>query len=107
MNAESIGDLQIGGVGGQADWIRGASLSQGGKSIIALTSTAQGGKRSRIVPRLSAGGVVTTARYDVQYVVTEYGIAELWGRTLSGRAEALIAIAHPDFRDSLRHSYFG
>ena len=107
VNAESIGDLQIGGVGGQADWIRGASLSQGGKSIIALTSTVQGGKRSRIVFCLSAGGVVTTARYDVQYVVTEYGIAELWGRTLSERAEALIAIAHPDFRDSLRYSYFG
>ena len=107
VNAESIGSLQIGGVGGQANWVMGANLSLGGKSIIALPSTTQNGASSRIVLHLGEGAVVTTARYDVQYVVTEYGIAELWGKTLSERAEALIAIAHPDFRAGLRRSYFG
>ena len=101
LNVESIGDVQFGAVGGQADYIRGTALSQGGKSITALTSTTQNGKTSRIVPQFSAGTVVSIPRYDVQYVVTEYGIAELWGKTLAERRKALIAIAHPKFRDEL------
>ena len=105
VNAESTGGMQISGVGGQADWVGGARLSVGGKSIITLASTAQNEKRSRIVPNLGIGGVVTTPRYDVQYIVTEYGIAELFGKTMRQRAEALIAIAHPDFRDSLRQTH--
>lgn len=104
VNAESLGTAQLSGVGGQADYVRGAKLSEGGKSIITLLSTAQGGKHSRIVSHLSPGSVVTTPRYDVNYVVTEYGVAELFGKTMRQRAEALISIAHPDFRDSLWHN---
>ncbi len=102
VNAEMIGGLQFTGVGGQVDFVRGASRSVGGKSIIALPSTAAKGKVSRIVRELDAGAAVTTSRNDVHYVVTEFGIADLRGKTLQQRAEALIAIAHPDFRDGLR-----
>jgi 4-hydroxybutyrate CoA-transferase len=96
-----IGNLQFSGVGGQVDFVRGASRSLGGKSIIALPSTAARGAISRICPRLDLGAAVTTSRNDVHYVVTEYGVANLRGKTLQQRTEALIAVAHPDFRDSL------
>lgn len=99
--SESIGLNQFSGVGGQVDFIRGANRSKGGKSIIALPSTASGGKISRIVPFLDNGATVTTSRADVHYVVTEYGIAELRGKTLKERARALINIAHPKFRGDL------
>ena len=101
INAESIGNIQISTIGGQADFIRGASLSKGGKSIIALPSITKDEENSRIVPQFKEGTVISTPRYDVQYVVTEYGIAELWGKTLSQRTSALVAIAHPKFRDEL------
>lgn len=104
LNVESIGSIQFGAVGGQADYIRGASLSKGGKSITALTATTQNGKTSRIVPQFSEGTIVSIPRYDVQYVVTEYGIAELWGKTLAERRKALISIAHPKFRNELYRS---
>ena len=100
-NGEAIGDLQISGVGGSLDYIEAANLSAGGMSIIAMPSVTGDGKRSKIVPRFPAGGVVTTPRYCTEYVVTEYGIAKLRGKDLYQRAEALIAIAHPDFRDQL------
>ena len=90
------------GVGGQLDFMRGAARSKGGKPIIALPSTAKNGAVSRIVPMLDPGAGVVTTRADVHYVVTEYGVASLHGRTLRQRAEALVAIAHPDFRDGLR-----
>jgi len=100
--ADTLGMTQFSGVGGQVDFVRGASRSKGGKSIIAMPSTASKGKISRIVPVLDNGAAVTTSRNDVHYVVTEYGIAELRGKTVRQRAEALIAIAHPDFRRELR-----
>ncbi len=99
--AESIGLKQISGVGGQVDYVRGASMSEGGRAIIAMPSTAAGGKTSRIVPCLSEGAAVTTSRNDVQYIVTEYGVAELRGKSLRDRGRALIEIAHPDFRAQL------
>ncbi|MCY6959766.1 acetyl-CoA hydrolase/transferase family protein, partial [Clostridium brassicae] len=99
--SESIGSKQISGVGGQVDFVRGATMSKGGKCIIAMPSTAARGKISRIVPNLDEGAVVTTSRNDVDYIVTEYGIAQLKGKTLKERARALINIAHPDFRQSL------
>jgi len=89
------------GVGGQADFMRGAARSKGGKPIIALPSTAKNDTVTRIVPTLEPGAGVVTTRADVHYVVTEYGVASLHGRTLRQRAEALIAIAHPDFRERL------
>ncbi len=102
--ADSIGCRFYSGVGGQADFIRGAAHSKGGKPIIALPSTALNGTVSRIVPVLDPGAGVTTTRNDVHYIVTEYGIAQLYGKSVRLRAEALIAIAHPDFRESLRES---
>ncbi len=99
-NGETIGDVQISGVGGSLDYVEAAALSDGGVSIIALPSTTEDGKHSKIVPRL-AGGIVTTPRFCTDYIVTEYGIARLKGKDLRARAEALIAIAHPNFRDEL------
>jgi len=103
--AEAIGMRQISGIGGQVDFVRGAKMSAGGRSIIACYSTAKGGMVSRIVPMLGAGTPVTTSRTDVDYVVTEFGIAHLRGQTLRNRARALTQIAHPDFRDQLKENY--
>ncbi|MGA9564052.1 MAG: acetyl-CoA hydrolase/transferase C-terminal domain-containing protein [Candidatus Korobacteraceae bacterium] len=99
--AESIGSWFYSGFGGQLDFIRGAARSKGGKPIIALPSTAKDGAVSRIVPRLAHGAGVLTGRADVHYVVTEYGVAYLHGKTIRQRAEALIQIAHPSFRNHL------
>jgi 4-hydroxybutyrate CoA-transferase len=99
--ADTIGLKQFSGVGGQVDFVRGTAMADGGKSIIAMPSTASKGKVSRIVPLLDEGAAVTTSRNDIHYVVTEYGIAELKGRTLKERARSLINIAHPDFRPEL------
>jgi acyl-CoA hydrolase len=101
VSSDSIGQRPYSGFGGQTDFIRGAAHSRGGKPIIALPSTAKNGKLSRIVPVLDPGAGVVTTRADVHYVVTEYGVAYLHGRTLRQRAEALIAIAAPQFRDQL------
>jgi 4-hydroxybutyrate CoA-transferase len=103
--SESVGLKQISAVGGQVDFVRGANLSKGGKSIIAIPSTAGGDKISKIVPFLDPGAAVTTNRCDVNYIVTEYGIAQLKGKTLRQRAKALIGIAHPSFRDSLKEEW--
>jgi acetyl-CoA hydrolase len=100
--ADSIGTSIYSGFGGQLDFIRGAARSKGGKPIIALPSTAKDGRVSRIADTLLPGSGVVTTRADVHYVVTEYGIASLHGRSLRERADALIAIAHPDFREELR-----
>lgn len=98
--ADSIGPLQFSGVGGQMDFIRGASLSDGGKPIIALTSTTRSGQ-NKIVPFLKEGAGVTTTRAHVHYVVTEFGVANLYGMNLRQRAKALIDLAHPNFREQL------
>lgn len=103
-NGETIGEIQISGVGGSLDYVEAAALSEGGVSIIALPSTTEDGKHSKIVSRLSPGAVVTTPRFCTDYIVTEYGIARLKGKDLRARAEALIAIAHPNFRDELAKS---
>ena len=102
--SESIGPKQISGVGGQVDFVRGASASKGGVSIMAMPSTVKG-KISKIVPLLDEGAAVTTSRNDVDYIVTEYGVAALKGQTLRQRARNLIEIAHPDFRDELKAEY--
>lgn len=99
--SESVGLKQISGVGGQVDFVRGASASKGGVSILAFPSTAAKGTVSKIVPFLDHGATVTTSRTDVDYVVTEFGIAHLRGETLRTRAKNLIKIAHPDFRPGL------
>lgn len=99
--SDSIGRYIYSGFGGQVDFIRGAAHSKGGKPIIALPSTAKGGTMSRIVPFLKEGAGVVTTRADVTYVVTEYGVAYLHGKNLQERTQALIRIAHPDFRDDL------
>jgi acyl-CoA hydrolase len=100
--ADSIGHRMYSGVGGQMDFVRGASLASEGEAIIALPATATGGARSRIVPTLQDGAGVVTTRAHARTVVTEHGIAQLWGRSLRERAKALIAIADPAFRDELR-----
>ena len=99
--ADSLGTYFYSGIGGQVDFIRGASRSDQGRPIIALPSTAADGKVSRIVPMLTPGAGVVTSRGDVHYVVTEYGIADLHGKTIRERAMALIHIAHPDHREQL------
>ncbi len=100
--SESLGFMPYSGTGGQADFVRAANRSEGGKSFIVLPSTAKNDTISRIVPTLTPGTHVTTSKNDVNHVVTEFGIAQLRGKTASQRAEALIAIAHPDFRAQLR-----
>jgi 4-hydroxybutyrate CoA-transferase len=100
--ADSIGPRLYSGVGGQMDFIRGAAQAEEGRAIIALPSTAAGGTISRIVPTLAHGAGVVTTRAHVRTVVTEWGVAELFGRSLRERAAALIGIAHPDHRDRLR-----
>jgi RimJ/RimL family protein N-acetyltransferase len=99
--ADSIGSRFFSGIGGQVDFMRGARRSRGGRPIIAMRSTAMGGSVSRIVPVLSEGAGVVTTRGDVHYVVTEYGVASLHGRTVRERVLALLSIAHPDFRGEL------
>jgi len=101
VSADSIGTRFYSGVGGQMDFMRGAALAPEGRAIIALPSTAAGGSISRIAPVLAEGAGVVTSRAHVRTVVTEYGVAELFGRSIRERATALIAIAHPDFRDDL------
>jgi 4-hydroxybutyrate CoA-transferase len=99
--AESMGKRIYSGFGGQLDFIRGAAMSRGGVPIIALPSTAAGGRSSRIVPMLQPGAGVVTTRADVHYVVTEFGIAQLYGKTLRQRVRELMEVAHPDFRAAL------
>ncbi len=99
--ADSIGTKFYSGVGGQVDFVRGASRSKGGKSFIALPSTAKDGTVSRITTMLKVGAGVTTSRNDVHYVATEYGVADLYGRSISERVQSLVNIAHPKFRDEL------
>lgn len=99
--ADSIGTRFYSGVGGQVDFIRGAARSKGGLPIIAFTSTAKGGRVSRIVPMLAPGAGVVTSRNDVHYIVTEYGVASLHGKTVRQRVTELVNIAHPDFRAEL------
>ncbi len=103
--ADSIGTKMYSGVGGQMDFIRGASLSKGGKAIIALPSTTEKGD-SKIVPFLKPGAGVVTTRAHVHYVVTEYGVADLYGKTIEQRVKALANIAHPNFREQIMKDYF-
>ncbi len=99
--SESIGSLHFSGTGGQLDFVRGANISNGGKSFIAMNSTAKNDSISKIKPILTPGAAVSTGKNDVDYIVTEYGIAHLRGKTAGERAKALIGIAHPKFRDQL------
>lgn len=99
--SDSIGTYIYSGFGGQVDFIRGAAQSKGGRPIIALSATAKDGAMSRIVSVLKPGAGVVTSRADVHYVVTEFGVAHLFGKNLRERAEALISVAHPDFRGEL------
>ncbi len=99
--ADSIGDMIYSGIGGQLDFVRGATYSKGGKSMIALPSTTKNDQITRITSRLHPGGGVVTSRGDVQYVVTEFGVANLRGKSIRERAHALINIAHPNFREEL------
>jgi len=99
--SESMGSTPYSGTGGQTDFVRAANRSKGGKSFIVLPATAKNGKVSRITPTLTPGSAISTSKNDVNYVVTEYGVAQLRGKSAKQRAQALIAIAHPDFRDEL------
>ena len=103
--ADTLGAKQFSGVGGQVDFVRGAKRSKGGRSIIAIPSTAVKGTKSRIVASLEPGQAVGTSRNDVDYIITEYGIAHLRGRSVRERAKALINIAHPDFREALKDDF--
>ena len=103
--ADSIGPNMYSGVGGQMDFIRGASLSSGGKAIIALPSLTKRGE-SRIVPFLKEGAGVVTTRSHTQYVITENGIADLYGKTLKQRIAALVGIAHPNHQESIERRYY-
>ncbi|WNX83272.1 acetyl-CoA hydrolase/transferase C-terminal domain-containing protein [Agathobaculum sp. NTUH-O15-33] len=105
VNSESMGAKQFSGIGGQLDYVRGASMCPNGKAILAMPSTAKHGTVSRIVPVFAPGTTVTTTRTDVHYIVTEYGAVDLRGKSLRERARLLISIAHPDFRDELRQAY--
>ena len=102
VNSETVGGRQYSGIGGQLDHVRGAQISEGGKSILALNSTAKKDTISKIVPYFAPGNVTTISRYDVHYIVTEYGVADLKYKTERQRALALISIAHPKFRDELK-----
>jgi 4-hydroxybutyrate CoA-transferase len=103
--SDMMGGRQYSGIGGQVDFVRGCRLSKGGRSIIALAAASSDGSKSRIVPTLAPGQAVTTSRQDIDYVVTDYGIAHLRGRTMKDRARLLIDIAAPQFRDSLREEF--
>ncbi|MEZ5993520.1 MAG: acetyl-CoA hydrolase/transferase C-terminal domain-containing protein [Planctomycetota bacterium] len=101
VNSDSVGSRPYSGIGGQVDFIRGAARSKGGRPIIALPSTARGGEISRIVPTLMDGAGVVTSRGDVRYVVTEFGVADLYAKSTRERAASLIKIAHPKFQEEL------
>jgi 4-hydroxybutyrate CoA-transferase len=103
--ADTMGPQQFSGVGGQVDFVRGAKASEGGKAIIALPSTAHG-DISRIVPVFKIGAAVTTSRNDVDYVVTDMGVAALSGKTYRERMNAIIQIAHPKFKEELAKKAF-
>jgi acyl-CoA hydrolase len=105
VNAESIGDREVAGIGGQFDFVLGASLAAGGRSVIALPSTGRGGSVSRIVARLSPGARVTTPRYLTDWVVTEFGRAQLRGLGEDARARALVQLAHPRFQEALEREW--
>lgn len=100
--SESIGGRQYSAVGGQADFARGAFLSKGGKSFLCLYSTAKNGAISTIVPSLTPGAFVSTQRQSIMYIVTEFGLARMWGKSTRERAKELIGIAHPNFREDLK-----
>ena len=100
-NAEYLAGVQVSGTGGQLDFVRGAYDSRGGKSILAFRSTARGGAVSRVVPRLELGAAVTTPRMDTHFLVTEFGAANLKGKSTRQRAKAIIGLAHPEFREEL------
>lgn len=99
--AEMVGPMQFTGIGGHTDHVRGARRSKGGKTIIAFPSTTSNGKISKIVPTITPGAAVGDTRFDVDYIVTEYGVAQLWGKNNRERVEQIINIAHPKFRDEL------
>jgi 4-hydroxybutyrate CoA-transferase len=105
INAESLGVDQVSGVGGQLDFVRAAEHAPGGMAITAMTSTSPNGKHSRIVACPRLGTTITTPRHDAHLVVTEYGHADLRGKTLKQRARALLKVAHPDFRDRIKEEY--
>jgi acyl-CoA hydrolase len=99
INAEVASGVYVGAVGGQVDFVRGAQLAEGGRSVIAMPATARNGQLSRIVARLT--GPITTARSDADIIVTEFGAAELRGQPLVERVRRMVAIAHPEFREPL------
>ena len=107
VQADSLGHQIYSGIGGQMDFIHGAALSEGGKPIIALPSTAKNGTLSRIAPTLVAGAGVVTTRGHVHWVVTEHGAVNLFGQSLRRRGELLVSIAHPDFRAELKQALSG
>jgi len=104
--SEMIGSQQYSGVGGQLDFMRGAAAAKNGRSVICFPSTAAKGTVSRIVPFVNPESAITDSRNDVMYIATEYGVVNLWGKTVEQRAKALISIAHPDFREKLEKEFF-